>query len=148
MSKILVTRSSMPSLDEYVDEIKDIWDSHWLTNMGVKHQKLQKELEKFFDIPHVALYTNGHIALENSRMLHHVIESYIVHHTEKIRTTSQSGTGSDFFFISKILHTEFMPPVLPCPLPLARNDSYAFPLYKLTKRFLSETAPFRYKSRK
>ena len=66
MSKILVTRSSMPSLDEYVDEIRDIWDSHWLTNMGVKHQKLQKELEEYFDIPHVVLYTNGHLALENA----------------------------------------------------------------------------------
>lgn len=66
MSNILVTRSSMPSLDEYVDEIKDIWDSHWLTNMGAKHQKLQKELEEYFDIPHVALYTNGHLALENA----------------------------------------------------------------------------------
>ena len=66
MSKILVTRSSMPSLDEYVDEIRDIWDSHWLTNMGVKHQKLQKELEEYFGIPHVALYTNGHLALENA----------------------------------------------------------------------------------
>lgn len=65
MSNILVTRSSMPSLDEYVDEIKDIWDSHWLTNMGVKHQKLQKELEEYLGIPHVALYTNGHLALEN-----------------------------------------------------------------------------------
>lgn len=66
MSNILVTRSSMPSLDEYVDEIRDIWDSHWLTNMGVKHQKLQKELEEYFDVPHVALYTNGHLALENA----------------------------------------------------------------------------------
>ena len=28
----------------------------------------------------------------------------------KIRTYSQSGTGSDFLFSSKILHTEFMPP--------------------------------------
>lgn len=66
MSKILVTKSSIPSLDEYVEEIKDIWDSHWLTNMGIKHQKLQKELELFFDIPHVTLYTNGHLALENA----------------------------------------------------------------------------------
>ena len=56
MSNILVTRSSMPSLDEYVDEIKDIWDSHWLTNMGVKHKELQKELEDYFGIPHVTLY--------------------------------------------------------------------------------------------
>ena len=42
--KILVTRSSMPDFDEYVEEIRDIWDSRWLTNMGIKHQTLQKEL--------------------------------------------------------------------------------------------------------
>ena len=40
-NKILVTRSSMPSLDEYVEEIQTICDSHWLTNMGVKHKQLQ-----------------------------------------------------------------------------------------------------------
>lgn len=66
MSNILVTRSSMPDLKEYVAEIKDIWDSHWLTNMGVKHMQLQKKLEAFLGIPHVALYTNGHLALENA----------------------------------------------------------------------------------
>ncbi len=65
MKNILVTRSSMPSLDEYVEEIRPIWDSHWLTNMGEKHKKLQTELEKYLGIPHVALYTNGHLALEN-----------------------------------------------------------------------------------
>ena len=43
---INVTRSSMPDFDEYLEEIKDLWDSHWLTNMGVKHQKLQKELDR------------------------------------------------------------------------------------------------------
>ena len=65
MNKILVTRSSMPSYEEYCEEIKDIWDSHWLTNMGVKHQELQKSLEDYLGIPHVTLYTNGHLALEN-----------------------------------------------------------------------------------
>ena len=44
-NKILVTRSSMPSLDEYVEEIRPIWESHWLTNMGAKHKQLQAELE-------------------------------------------------------------------------------------------------------
>ena len=43
-NKILVTRSSMPTLDEYVEEIRSIWDSHWLTNMGVKHKQLQAQL--------------------------------------------------------------------------------------------------------
>ena len=65
MNMINVTRSSMPEFEEYCEEIKELWDSHWLTNMGVKHKKLQAELEKKFDISHIALYTNGHLALEN-----------------------------------------------------------------------------------
>lgn len=55
-NKILVTRSSMPSLDEYVEEIRPIWESHWLTNMGAKHKQLQAELEGCLGVPHVALY--------------------------------------------------------------------------------------------
>lgn len=62
---ILVTRSSMPDFEEYCDEIKKLWDSHWLTNMGVEHKQLQAELENYLDCPHVVLYTNGHLALEN-----------------------------------------------------------------------------------
>lgn len=66
MNNILVTRSSMPSFEEYCNEIKELWDSHWLTNMGVKHKELQKQLEAYLGIPHVTLYTNGHLALENA----------------------------------------------------------------------------------
>lgn len=66
MDKILVTRSSMPSFEEYCNEIKGLWDSHWLTNIGVKHIELQKILEEYLDVPHVTLYTNGHLALENA----------------------------------------------------------------------------------
>lgn len=66
MSNILVTRSSMPSYEEYCEEIKELWNTHWLTNMGPKHKQLQKELEDYFGIHHVALYTNGHLALENA----------------------------------------------------------------------------------
>ncbi|MEY8433998.1 DegT/DnrJ/EryC1/StrS family aminotransferase [Lachnospiraceae bacterium 48-42] len=62
---IQVTRSSMPDYNEYCEEIRKLWDSHWLTNMGEVHQKFQRELESFLDCPHVVLYTNGHLALEN-----------------------------------------------------------------------------------
>ena len=65
MSNILVTRSSMPDYEEYCEEIKELWDSHWLTNMGAKHKQLQAELEAMLGVPHVTLYTNGHLALEN-----------------------------------------------------------------------------------
>ncbi len=62
---INVTRSSMPTYEEYCEEIKDLWESRWLTNMGVKHKKLTEELEGYLGVPHVTLYTNGHLALEN-----------------------------------------------------------------------------------
>lgn len=65
MKTINVTRSSMPDFEEYCKEIKKLWDSHWLTNMGVEHQTLQKSLESYLNCPHVVLYTNGHLALEN-----------------------------------------------------------------------------------
>ena len=66
VNNILVTRSSMPSLEEYVNEIKDIWQSHWLTNMGVKHQQLQKDLVDYMGVEKLDLVVNGHLALELS----------------------------------------------------------------------------------
>ena len=56
----------MPSMEEYIEEIRSIWDSHWLTNMGEKHKALQAELQKYMGVPEVELLTNGHMALELS----------------------------------------------------------------------------------
>ncbi|MCR5439581.1 MAG: DegT/DnrJ/EryC1/StrS family aminotransferase [Selenomonas sp.] len=64
--QILVTKSSLPELKEYVSEIEEIWDSHWLTNMGIKHQELQGSLKKYWGTDNVELFTNGHMALELS----------------------------------------------------------------------------------
>lgn len=66
MDKILVTRSSMPTYEEYIDEIKDMWETHWLTNMGDKHKKLQEELKDYLGVEDIDLLTNGHMALELS----------------------------------------------------------------------------------
>lgn len=62
--QINVTRSSMPSFEEYTEEIRELWDSRWLTNSGVKHQKLEKELMDYLEVPHISFYSNGHLALE------------------------------------------------------------------------------------
>lgn len=62
--KIQVTRSSMPDMDEYVAEIKEIWDTHWLTNMGPKHRKLKEALKSYLGVENLELLTNGHMALE------------------------------------------------------------------------------------
>lgn len=66
MRSILVTRSSMPDYEEYCEEIRELWDSRWLTNMGVKHRQLQTALEQWLEVEHVTLFTNGHLALENA----------------------------------------------------------------------------------
>ena len=64
MPNILVTRSSMPGMQEYMDEIEELWESHWLTNMGTKHLKFQEDLKKYLMVDQVELMTNGHMALE------------------------------------------------------------------------------------
>ena len=62
--RINVTRSSMPPMAEYVEEIRDLWDSHWLTNNGQKVLRLRDELRAYLGCPEVELFTNGHLALE------------------------------------------------------------------------------------
>lgn len=64
--KINVTKSSMPDFKEYCDEIKDLWESCWLTNMGEKHKELQRQLKAYLQAEDVDLVTNGHMALELS----------------------------------------------------------------------------------
>ncbi len=64
MNNILVTRSSMPSFDEYSEEIKSLWDTHWLTNMGPKHKQLQAELQQYMGVDNIDLLVNGHMAIE------------------------------------------------------------------------------------
>ena len=54
----------MPSFEEYCEEIREMWDSRWLTNNGSKVQKLQAELCRFLQSSEVELFTNGHLALE------------------------------------------------------------------------------------
>lgn len=56
----------MPSYGEYCEEIKELWESHWLTNMGIKHQTLQERLTEYLAVDHIDLLTNGHMALELS----------------------------------------------------------------------------------
>jgi len=62
--KIFVTRSSMPPYEEYIEAIRPLWDTHWLTNMGIYHQQLEKALKEYLDVSELSLMVNGHMALE------------------------------------------------------------------------------------
>lgn len=61
---IYVTRPSMPSLEDYIEEIKPIFDNHILTNMGPVYKKFQHMLSSFLEVPELSLFVNGHMALE------------------------------------------------------------------------------------
>lgn len=63
---IMVTRAVMPPMEEYIKEIQDLWETHWITNMGVKHEKFRELLREYMGVEQVDLTTNGHMALELS----------------------------------------------------------------------------------
>lgn len=61
---IYVVKPSVPPLEEYVEEIRDMWETGIMTHTGPKHKRLQRELEQFLHVDHVSLFANGHLALE------------------------------------------------------------------------------------
>lgn len=62
--KILVTQSSLPTFEEYVDKIRSIWETKWLTNAGAMHNELQERLKTYLSVNNISLFVNGHQALE------------------------------------------------------------------------------------
>ncbi len=62
--QIYVTQSSMPPYEEYIEAIKPLWESKWLTNMGVYHKELEAKLKEYLEVKELSLMVNGHMALE------------------------------------------------------------------------------------
>ena len=63
-SKIVtVTSPLLPSLDDFIPYLQDIWDRKWLTNNGYYHQELEKALCEYLKVPYISLFTNGTLPL-------------------------------------------------------------------------------------
>lgn len=60
---ITVTSPLLPSLEEFVPLLQDIWDRKWLTNNGTYHQQLEKALADYLKVPYISLFTNGTLPL-------------------------------------------------------------------------------------
>lgn len=58
-----VTQPFLPPLDEFMPYLEKIWKNKVLTNGGPFHQQLEKELCDYLGVEHIALFTNGTIAL-------------------------------------------------------------------------------------
>ena len=62
-SLITVTSPLLPELDDYIAELKKIWDKKWITNNGDYHKQLEKELAAYLKVPYISLFTNGTLPL-------------------------------------------------------------------------------------
>jgi dTDP-4-amino-4,6-dideoxygalactose transaminase len=62
-NKIYVTQPFLPPLDEFVPYLEEIWTNKVLTNGGPFHQQLEQALCEYLSVKHLALFTNGTIAL-------------------------------------------------------------------------------------
>jgi dTDP-4-amino-4,6-dideoxygalactose transaminase len=60
---IYVTQPTLPLLEEFSPYLQQIWDSKILTNGGPFHQQLEQALCDYLGVEHIALFTNGTIAL-------------------------------------------------------------------------------------
>lgn len=60
---IYVTQPLLPPLEEFLPYLSEIWENKILTNNGPFHQQLEKALCEYLGVDHIALFTNGTIAL-------------------------------------------------------------------------------------
>lgn len=60
---IYVTQPYLPPLEEFIPYLEKIWENKWLTNNGPFHQQLEQTLCDYLGVEHLALFTNGTIAL-------------------------------------------------------------------------------------
>jgi len=61
---IHVTKSDLPDFEEYIQCLKEIWSSCWLTNNGRFVQLLEDKLRTYLDAEGLLLVSNGTLAIE------------------------------------------------------------------------------------
>ena len=61
--EITVTSPLLPSLEDFIPMLKDIWDRKWLTNNGHYHKELEKALAEYLGVEYISLFTNGTLPL-------------------------------------------------------------------------------------
>lgn len=60
---IYVAQPQLPPLDEFIPYLESIWESKILTNGGIMHQELERELCEYLEVEQLALFNNGTNAL-------------------------------------------------------------------------------------
>jgi dTDP-4-amino-4,6-dideoxygalactose transaminase len=63
MNPTYVTRPFLPPLEEFLPYLEQIWANKVLTNCGPFHQQFEEALCRHLGVEHIALFTNGTLAL-------------------------------------------------------------------------------------
>ena len=61
---INVTRTYLPPIEEYIEKLKKVWETNWVTNQGPLTEELEKQLKEYLGVKNLLLVTNGTIALQ------------------------------------------------------------------------------------
>ncbi len=84
---IFVTTPLLPSLEEFYDCLKEIWDSKWITNNGQFHQRLEKALCDYLGVDYLSLFTNGTLPLITALQAMHITGEVITTPYSFVATT-------------------------------------------------------------
>jgi len=79
---VYVTQPNLPSMDEFVVLLEDIWESKWLTNNGKYHRQLEEALAEYLGVKYISLFANGTLAL--------IVALQVLHISGEVITTPYS----------------------------------------------------------
>lgn len=62
--KVFVTKTFLPPLEEYINNLNRAWNKRWITNQGELAQELENKLKEYLGVKHVLFVSNGTIAIQ------------------------------------------------------------------------------------
>lgn len=65
MHKVNIIKPLTPSFEDYIEEIKDLFDSGIFTNIGERHKELERKLCDYLKVSNISLFSSGHLSLSS-----------------------------------------------------------------------------------
>ena len=85
---IFVNQPTLPNLDDFIESLKDIWDSKRITNEGKFHKEFEKQLADYLGVKYVSLFVNGTMALISALQVLRITGEVITTHYSLVTAKS------------------------------------------------------------
>ena len=96
---VMVTRPTLPKLNDYSTSLGQIWERQWLTNEGPFHVELERQLKAYLGVEHLSLFCNATIAM------------LVALHAQRINDGEVITTPFTFPATTHVLHWNNLTPV-------------------------------------